>query len=398
MSSNIEKNKSKVKLSIKVSPKELVKHFQSAYDKLAPTVKLDGFRPGKAPRPLIESTIGVSRLLSEAIDAAINEAYFMAVQEHQLSPISSPNIAVNSAPSWGLTDMEIEKDLEFVAEVDVFPEVSLKDYSKAKITLPKKDEAKQEDVDKVLKQLQRQKATYNVVDRAAKMGDLAEISFEGAIKKVRIDEMCSKNFPIVLGDSTLIPGFEEKVVGMKKGEKKEFKIKFPSTYHKKDYANKEAEFKVELLELKEVVLPVIDDKFAEDFGQKNAKSMEDAIRANLAMEMEQQYKAQVDSMVVEKMISFLQVEIPESLIEKEIDRMIHDYGHQLEGMRMTLDKYLADMKKSIEDLRKDMRAQAEKNIKIGLMLGETAKSQKFDVDDKEVGRKALNFLVEKLTK
>lgn len=397
MNSKIERTKNTTKISVSVTPKEMVKYFKTVYEKISQDVKIPGFRPGKAPRKLIEETIGISRLVSESVDQVINASYFEAVRENKISPLSAPNITINKHPKWGLTEEEIENDLEYMAEVEVFPQVTPGDYTKVKVDLKKSDKPKKEDVDKVFEQLQRQKASYNEIDREAKNGDLAEISFEGKLKGVRIDEMCSKNFPVVLGNSSLIPGFEENIVGMKKCDKKSFKIKFPANYHKKDYASKEAEFSVELLNLKEVILPNLDDKFALDFGQKSIDEMKSAIEKNLSQEMEVQAKNETETKVIEKVLPLLKVDLPEILINQEIDRMIHDYSHQLESMKITLDKYLADMKKSKEELRKDMKPQAEKNIKVGLLLGEIARENKINPDDKEAGRKALDLLVSKLT-
>lgn len=399
MEVKVEKLKqSKIKIVITLEPSEMIKHFNDAYKHIAPTVKLPGFRPGKAPRKLIESTVGVSRILGEGIDTAISESYIKALKENSLNPISSPTIKINKYPNYGETVEEIANPLEFEIETLVFPEVTLGDYSKIKIEKPKKEEVKEEDIKKILDNLQKQKAAFQEIDREAKDGDWVEVSFEGSLKGVKIDSMCSKNHPLILGEKSLIPGFEEQIVGMKKGEKKTFKIKFPKDYHAKEYAGKEAEFSVEIINLKEVKLPPIDDVFAADFGQKNADDLVEAIKKNLAVELEKKYHDELENKVLDKMLPLVKADIADEMINQEVSRIFTGYQEQLKGMGMNFETYLSSIKKTAEEFQKEMRPTAEKNIKIGLMLGKVIEELKLDKDDQESGKKAVEHLVNQLTK
>lgn len=399
MEIKVEKLKQgKVKLVITLEPSEMIKHFNHAFEHIAPTVKLSGFRPGKAPKKLIESTVGISRILSESLDMAINEGYLKALKENKLSPVSSPSIKINEYPNYGETAEEIGNPLEFEMEVAVFPDVTLGDYSKLKIDKPSKEEVKKEDIDKILDNLQKQKATFTEIDREAKNGDWAEVSFEGSLKGVRIDSMCSKNHPIVLGENSLIPGFEEQIVGMKKGEKKTFKIKFPKDYHAKEYAGKEAEFAVEITNLKEVKLPPVDDAFAADFGQKSADELIEAIEKNLALELDKKYQDELEGKVLDKILPLVKTEIADAMIDQEVGRIFTGYQEQLKKMNMDFDTYLKSIKKTAEEIQKEMRPTAEKNIKIGLMLGKIIEELKLDRDNPESGKKAVEYLVKTLTK
>jgi len=389
---------SKVKLTITVSPKEMVRYFSEVYIKLAPTVKLDGFRPGKAPKKLIEETIGITRLMSEALDTAVQESYYKALIDNKLTPVAQPNVVINKYPNYGDTEADIKNEFEFTAELDVLPPVTLGDYSKLKVDKGEKEKPKAEDVEKILDHLQKQKANFQPVERAAKMGDFVELSFEGTFKGVRIDAMCSKNHPIVLGEGKLIPGFEEEVVGMKKGEEKTFKIKFPKDYHSKEYAGKEAEFKVSVNELKEVTFPKVDEEFAKNFGHETVPELKKAIEKNLDRELEERYQQELETKIIEKMLPLLKAEIPTSLIDQEIDRMIHDYSHQLEHQGLNFEKYLESIKKTREEIRKDMAPQAEKNVKVGLLLGKIIEGQKIDSKDEQAGHKAMEHLIKTLTK
>jgi len=399
MQTKMEKQKNnRVKLNITVSKEEMIPYFESAYEKMAPSITIQGFRPGKAPRKLIEAEIGITRIMSEALDTAVNENYLKALEENKFQPVSSPSIAISKYPLYGQTAEAVKDDFEFTMEIEVFPEVVLGDYSKLKIDLPKKEETKPEDAEKVMTELRRRKATFSDLEGAAKIGDLAEISFKGMVKKVPIDSMTSKNHPVILGDNTLIPGFEENIVGMKKAEKKSFKIKFPKDYHAKELAGKEAEFEVELNSLKEVKLPELDDVFAADFGQPNIKELKAAIKKNVETEAESHYRAELENRAIDKVLPLLKVEIPVVMIDKEVERMIEGYSARLAEMKVSFESYLESMKKSAEELKAEMRPQAEKNIKVGLLLGKIIEEQKIDHHDQEAGKKAIAHLVKALTK
>ncbi|OPZ23767.1 MAG: Trigger factor [bacterium ADurb.BinA186] len=388
---------SRVVLTVILEPKELAKFFRQAFEKVAETLKLDGFRPGKAPYKIVEAAAGYNRLLSEGIDRALHASYPEAIKKNNLIPLSQPEIKVSKSPNFSLDAGEISDNLEYTAEFDVMPEVELEDYSALRVKPPKKSEPKAADVVTILTHLQKQKATFKDIERPAKKGDRVEISFEGFLKKVKIDSMCSNHHPLVLGEGRLIPGFEDEIIGMKKNEEKSFKIKFPKDYHEKNFAGKDAEFKVKLEELKEVVLPLLDDKFAESYGHKKLDKLKDAILDNLKAETDAKYKNDLEIAVIEKVLSNLKVEVPEILIIQETERMIENFRGQIEKNGMNFDKYLENMKKSVEDLRKDMREQAIKNVKIGLMLGKVIQEEKIDSKSPDAGAKALDHLVKTLT-
>jgi len=390
--------KGKFKLTITVSPEEMVGYYNKSYEKIAPTIKLDGFRPGKAPRKLVEAAAGTARILSEALDMAVSENYYKAIIENKLNPISEPKIVINKYPSYGESTENVKEVFEFEAEIEILPPVTLGDYSKVKVKIKEPKKAGAEDLKKVLDHFQKQSSTFSEVDRPAKKGDRVEINFEGFLKKVRIDQMCSKNHPLVLGEGNLIPGFEEEIVGMKKGEKKDFKIKFPKDYHAKEYAGKEAEFSVELADLKEVALPELNDEFAKKFGHKNMEELKKAIEKNLNQEMEEESKRNLEMEVIDKVLPLLNAEIPESLIGRETERMLHEYSEQLTRQGINFERYLDSIKKTREQIHTEMRPQAEKNVKIGFLLGKIIDEKKWDPKDPKNGEKAIAYLVKELTK
>ena len=397
MEVKIDKKKTTAKITVSLSAGDLVDYFKKSYERLAPGVKIDGFRPGKAPRKLIEASLGVSRLLSDALDLAINETYFKALVDNKINAVSNPKMVINKYPNYGQTEEEIGQGLEYEAEVEFLADVELGDYSKIKIKKEAPQKATDEDLAKVLDHFQKQASTYEDKEGPAKKGDHIEINFDGFLKKVKVDQMCSKNHPLILGENTMIPGFEDELIGLKKGDKKEFKIKFPKDYHSKDYAGKEADFKIEMVAVKSIKKPEIDDKFAEKFGHKNVADLKKAIKENLDHEYLHESQFALENKVFEKIIPLLKVDLPQSLIEKEIDRMVSEYSASLGNQGVILERFLESKGKKMDDLRKDMSVTAEKNIKIGLILGKIIEELKIDHRKPESAKEAMDHLIKTVT-
>jgi len=394
METKVEKlPKSHIKMSVTIKAEDLKKYYDKAYEKVGLTLKIDGFRPGKAPKELVEAGAGQARLVQEIVDMALEENYPKALEENKLLPVDQPKLSITGFPSLAGSE-----DLTYQVEFDNLPVPKLGDYSKISVKRIKAEVPKEADVEKVIEYLKKQKATFSEVERASKMGDRIEINFDGSVKGVTKEGMSSKNHPIILGEKTMIPGFEEELVGLKKGDKKTFKIKFPKDYHSKDLASETAEFAIEVTDLKEIVMPELDNAFAEAFGHKDAKTMKEAIKESLAKEMEDKAKQDQEMAVIDKVLPKLSVEVPESLVEQETDRMLDTFRQQVESQGLGFDRYLVSIKKDIESLRKEMSAQAEKNVRVGFLLGEIIKEQKLDPKDKDSGRKAIDYLIGKLTK
>lgn len=398
MEIKIEKLKdSKIKLIIEIPAKDMSDFFKQTFEKLAASVKISGFRPGKAPRKIVEENIGVARILSESLDAAIQSTYYDALAKEKIMPISSPNVSISKYPNYGLGD-EVTDPMVYEAEVEVMPELVLGDFSKIKIKLPEKKTPKKEDIEKVLEYFQKQKSSFKEVDREAKKGDRVEVSFEGYLNRVKMDNMCSKNHPLILGEGSMIPGFEEHIEGMKKAEKKKFSIKFPKDYHAKELAGKDAEFEIEVLDIKEIELPKMDDEFAKAFGHDKIADLNEAVKENLQKEMDQQNKNEIENAAFDKVIPLLKSEIPTSLIDREADRMLGDMQHQLQSQGINFEIYLKSLKKSIDDIKKDFRPQAEKNVKIGLILSKVIDDLKLDRNSQESAKKAIDHIIKTVTK
>ena len=384
--------KSQIKLNIKVSSSEMRGFFAKVYSKLSSQVTVKGFRPGAAPKHMIISAIGENRLQSEIVDLALQETYSEALKKEKLLPIASPKVTVKMAKD--LTGDTAE--LEYEVVIDLLPEVKLGDYKKIKIKKSKnKIEVSDEEVKQVLSHLARSKAEFKDIEGKVKSGDRIEINFEGSEKGVVLENLTSKNYPVILETNVLVPEFEKELIGLKKGDKKEFTVKM-----KKPGEEKEApiDFKIEVTNTQDVILPEIDDKFSTTYGQKTLDELKKAVKVDIVKQKEQQSKHDEENQVLEELLKIIKVEIPDGLIANEINRQVDELTQRVTQMGMTFEKYLESVKKTEEELRKDLAPQAEKTIKIGLALGEIVKEEKLDSKDKEAGKKALEKLISYATK
>jgi len=370
---------SQVKLVIEVSRDELAKFIDQAFEKLKNEVKIDGFRPGKAPRAIIEKELGSERFQQKALEIALSNTYYQAIKESQLFPLGPPGIKlVKFVPS----DI-----LVYEATISIIPEFELKDYKK-KITgsAIKRQKAKVEEkqIEGVIKNLQRQKATTKEVLREARKGDKVEVDFEGFVDGKPIPEGSSKNHPIVLGEGVMVPGFEEALLGIKKGEEKEFELILPNNFSVKDFAGKKARFKVKMKKVTEIKLPKADDQFARDLNYKNISELKEAIRESLEKEFLQKEELRLEGEIIEELIKDLEIEIPQVLIEEEKKEILKGLEQQLSNIGLTLDRYLEQIKKNREELEKGLEEEAKKKIKIALVLDKIAQKEDIQVDEKEV--------------
>ncbi|MDO8513662.1 MAG: trigger factor [bacterium] len=380
--------KSRINLTIEIDKSEMEKYFDQAFDELAPSVSVKGFRPGKAPRNIITNQLGEGRIKAEAVDKALTDTYIKGLKEHDMISVGPPKIDIKSD-----TD-----GLVYSAEADVWPEAKVGDYIKLKVKKPAEEPVKEEEIDRLISYLVRQKSELKDIGRPAKNEDWVLIDFEGKVGGVVQENMVSKNHPVILGSKTLIPGFEEKLEGMKGGDEETFDITFPKDYQEKSIAGKKAEFKVKVHQVKEVIKPEVTDIFAKDFGHNSVAELRKAISESLKKEKEVQRKQLTENMVLDKLLTVAKMELPDALVEQDLDRIFHNLEHEAKNYGLTLEQYLLSMKKTQEELRKEWRGQAERNVKIGVALSEVVKREGMDSKDEKVTEKVVEKLVEYMTK
>jgi len=369
--------KSEIEITIEVDPKILESARAEAVKKFQKEVKLDGFRPGGAPVEKVIEKVGERAIAVEASDIAVKLSYVEAVQSEKLKVVSHPKIEIKS-----------DSPLKFVARVAVLPEVKVGDWRKIKL---KKEEAKVEpaEIEAVVKNILKGNATATEVkDRPAKKGDRVEIDFAGSTPDgVPLDGTQSKNHPLVLGEGNFIPGFEEGVEGMSVDEEKDHPVKFPDDYHAKPLAGKEVNFKLKLHKIEELAEPKLDDEFAKKVsgGQKNAWSEVEAdIAEHLKSQKNSQSQQKLEADLVAELLKIATVEVPEILIDEEVEWMTKDLKNRLESGGMEWAKYLESLKKTEEELRKEMRVEGGKRVAVRLILDKLVAEEKPELDEKEL--------------
>ena len=341
--------KSEIEITIAVDPKTIEAAKKEALKRFSKEVKIDGFRPGTAPEEKIIEKVGERAISVEAGDIAIKLAYADAVKAEKLAVVSHPKIEIKSA-----------EPLEFVARVAILPEVKIGDWQKIKL---KKEEAKVEpaEIEKVVKDILRGNAEAKpITDRAAQL---------------------------VRGDGSIITGFEVGLVGMKGGDETDHVGKFPENYHAKTLAGADVKFKLKLHKIEEMVEPELNDEFAKKVsgGQKNSwKEVEADIAEHLKSRNESQSQQKLEADLVAELLKIATIEVPEILIDEELEWMLKDLKNRLASGGMEWEKYLEATKKSEEDLKKEMRVEAEKRVKVRLILDKLVETENPAVEEKEV--------------
>jgi len=368
----------KVKLIITADADELSRVKEHVLRDLAAKVKVQGFRSGKAPAHLVERQVDPALLQTEFLDHAVNDLYVPAVDQQKLRPVAQPEISITKFVPF--------TTLEFTAEVEVVGEIKLANYKTIKLA-PKKVEVSAADVNQILENLRERGAEKKTVKRAAKLDDEATIDFFGSDAKTgeAIAGADGKDYPLTLGSKSFIPGFEEEVVGLKAGDKKEFDIVFPADYGAQELQNRKVKFAITVKEVKEQVLPTVDDKFAASVGPfKTVADLKADVKKQLKAEREREAQNSYDNELLEKIADKSVVELPESLVDQEIDRLEEEEKRNIVYQGQTWQEHLDAEKLTAEEHHEKQRPTAERNLKAGLVLGEVADKEGITVTPEEL--------------
>jgi trigger factor len=375
--------KSKIEFELTVAWTDWGKHLDQAAEEVSKDLKIPGFRPGKAPRNIVEQKVGKGALLNAAAEKAVQKAYTDFVVAEKLEVIGQPEITIEK--------LEENKDFIFKAKVAVMPETKLHEkYKKAikKVNVEQKEkkvELSDDEIELEMEKLANSRVKLVTVRRAAKTNDSVEIDFTVLVGGVPIEGGTSKNHPLIIGRGVFIPGFEENIIGMQEGEEKEFELNFPADYHKKDLAGKPATFKVKMNLVQERQVPELNDEFAKSLGNfENLEALKKNIREGLLEEREAKIKEQHRNDFIEKIIENSEIELPEILTHSEIHQMMHEFEQNLAPMGMSLDQYLEKLKKDRKELEKDWEPMAEKRVKSALLLKEIAKQEEIAAETAEI--------------
>jgi len=369
-----KKEKSTVELVIEVGAEEFEAAVQKAYLKNRASINVPGFRKGKAPRKIVESLYGTGVFYEDAINEVYPTAYAEAVAEQKLDEVGYPKMEIVSVGKEGLT---------FKALVSVRPEVKLGTYKG--LTAPK-DAVKvtEKDIEAELKPYIDRATSLSAVKRKAKKGDTAVIDFEGFMDGKPFEGGKGENYSLELGSGAFVPGFEEQIIGMKAGEEKDLDITFPENYHA-DLAGKAVVFKVKVNEVKEPVKPELDDEFAKDVSEFETleafkKDLEDKLIASREEKAERDY----EEAIIEQLIANMETEVPETMIDVQVDKMMDDFSSRISAQGMKMEEYLQMMGMNVDMMRMSARPNAEKQVKVELALSAVAEAEKFEITAEEV--------------
>ena len=367
--------KSQVALTVEVSAAEFEAAIEKAYQKMRKKINVQGFRPGKAPRKIIEGMYGAEVFFEEAINIAFPEAYEAAVKEKELQVVGYPTVEmVGECTKEGFT---------FKATAPVYPEVTLGQYKG--LSAPK-DEVKvtAADVDERLKQLSDRNTRLVSVDREAKEGDTAVIDFEGFLDGKPFDGGKGENHSLELGSHSFVPGFEEQVVGMKAGEEKDIDITFPEDYHA-DLAGKAVVFKVKVHEVKEKDVPAMDDEFAKDVSEFDTlKELKADLKKKITEERQKDADRAFADTLMDQVAEGITADIPDAMVEAQCHQFLDNFKMQIAQQGIPYDQYLKLTGMDEAKLLEDAKEPALRQVKMDLAVAAIIKAENIEASDEDV--------------
>ncbi len=374
-------------VEIEIVGKEWEEALDKAFKKNNKKAKIDGFRPGKAPKDVFIKHYGKQSLYMDAADEAADKAYQKLLTDH-----ASDVKDLVARPDIALTYVDDEK-ITFKFTLTTRPEVKLGKYKGLGI---KKDEVKAEEaeIEDAIKHMRERYAEDVLKDGAIASGDIAVIDFEGFVDGKAFEGGKAENYSLKIGSGTFIPGFEEQLIGLKSGDKKDVKVTFPEDYHAADLKGKEAIFKVTIHEVKEVKIPELDKDFFEDLGMEGINTKEELeaqISENIIARKEMEAENKYMDDLLETAAKDVKVDIPEAMISEELDRMVQQYADHLKMQGITIEQFYQFTNSDEQALKDQMRPEAIKRITYRLMLEEIAREEKIEIDDKEAKEEAKNL-------
>lgn len=350
--------------------------LDKAFDKNKDKVKIDGFREGQVPRSVFEKKVGKESLYTDAIDILLEKSYPEEIQKHKVEPVSYPEIAIEKVDENGVV---------LTATIAVAPELTLGEYKGIEIEIPN-TKVTDELIDAEVSRLLEQNAEIIVKDGAVEEGDTAVINYAGFKDDVAFEGGTAENHPLVIGSGQFIPGFEEKVVGMKVGEERDIELTFPTEYHSEDLAGADVVFKVKVNEIKTRQVPELNDEFVADLEVEasTVTELKDIIKTDIENNINSQKENTIYDMLIDKVSENSEVSIPSQMIDSEVVRMINDTAQQMSSQGLSLDQYYQLTGTTEADLKEQLKPDAQKRVKHMLTLEKLIEEFKVEVAEEEV--------------
>lgn len=380
MSSQVEKlEKNMVKFTITVDAEEVEKAIERAYQKQKSKISIPGFRKGKVPRKLIEKEYGKGVFYEDAANDMIPTAYQNAIKESDLEIVSRPVIDV--------TQLESGKDFIFTAEVAVKPEVTLADYVGLEVPKTETEVTDDEVNAEIDKEREQNARIVSVEDRAVEDKDMVTIDFEGFVDGVAFEGGKGTDYPLTIGSHSFIDTFEEQLIGKNIGEEIDVNVKFPEEYHAEELKGKDATFKVTVKKIQKKELPEVNDEFASEVSEfETVAEYKDDIKKNLEEKKANEAKAAKQDAVIDKIIEGAQMEIPDAMVDFQVEQMAQDFERRLTSQGLSVDQYFAYTGMDAKQLEEQMKPQALKRIQTRLVLEAIASKENIEVSDEEFNK------------
>ena len=377
-----ETKKNVHEVPVKIEGEQWTKALDKSFAKKQKTAKVDGFRTGKVPRDIYEKHYGKESLFLEAADLLLQEAYLKAMEDSKLVPVVQPSVDLKGID---------ENGVEFVFTIVTKPEVNVKKYKGLNIK-PEKVEVTDEEINHELGHLlERYTELVNKEDGAVESGDVAVIDFEGFKDGVAFDGGKGENYSLEIGSNTFIPGFEDQIIGMKSGEEKDLDITFPEDYGAKDLAGAKVVFKVKVNEIKTKEKRELDEEFFEDLGMEGVNS-EETLKEEIKKSIEAQKEAEAENNYIDKILEEVsknvEVDIPEPMVDEEVNRLLKRFEEQMKMQGIYLDLYYQFTNSNEEALKSQMEKEAYSNVLYRLMLEEIMNLEKIEVSSEEAEKEA----------
>jgi trigger factor len=378
----MEKNKNVKEITIKIEGKEWQDALDKAFEKANKKVKIDGFRQGKAPKEVFIKKYGEESLFMDAADLVLQPAYQKMLDENKdVEIVAQPEVALKS----------ISKDgVEFVFTITTKPEVKLGKYKKLGVK-KEKVEVTKEEIESALNETLNRYAENVVKEGKVENGDIAIIDFEGFKDGVAFEGGKGENYSLTIGSNTFIPGFEDQIIGMSKDEEKDINVTFPEDYHSEDLKGQKVVFKVKVNEIKTTKIPELDKDFFEDLameGIDSKESLEKQLEENIKAHKEQHAEDHYIDELLKKGIENMEVDIPEAMINEELDRMVRQYEENLKMQGLTLQQFYQFTNSDETALKDQMKEEAEKRVASRLLLEAIKVEEKIEIADDEAKKEA----------
>ena len=373
---------SQVFLTIELEPQEVEEAMAESYKRLSKRANIPGFRKGKAPPAILERYLGRDSVLEDALNHQLPKVYEKAIEEQQIEAIAQPEIELIQT-----------EPVIFKAKVPLVPVVQLGNYQNVKMK-PEPVKVTDVNVKEVIEQLRHQNATWESVDRAVEFGDLAIFNIDSQVDGATFFNREGVQYLVLQDSISPAPGFAKELTGMNKGEEKNFNIKLPEDYPRDEFAGKEAHFTVKILEVKQEILPELNDEFAAQLGPeiKNMAALKEEVSSNLKLRAEAKARADFEEKVVDAVVSSSQVEFPPVLMETEIHRMLNEQARQFERQGVNLEEYLKSINKTEAELHEELHPVATKRVTQSLVLGKVAEAEEVEVSEKEIDEEIETML------